>query len=65
MHSKKSEGRIYFAIEVDIFRYIATYYMLCEQKGSQTEEGVVHNDKYKEQRKKLYGKDEEQKGNRK
>ncbi|MDG7053597.1 MAG: hypothetical protein LKM45_07080 [Wolbachia endosymbiont of Alcedoecus sp.] len=72
MYSKEPQERTHFAIEIDTFRYIAAYCMLCEQKGSKMEEGVIYmdfdaldsisNDKYKEHRKKLYGRDDEQKG---
>ncbi|WP_353274376.1 hypothetical protein [Wolbachia endosymbiont (group B) of Hofmannophila pseudospretella] len=72
MYNKKPEERTSFAIEIDTFRYIAAYCMLCRQKESKIEEGIIYidfdaldsisNDKYIEQRKKLYNRDNEQKG---
>ncbi|MDG7056871.1 MAG: hypothetical protein LKM43_01835 [Wolbachia endosymbiont of Penenirmus auritus] len=62
MYSNEPQERTHFAIEIDTFRYIAAYCMLCEQKGSRMEEGVIYmdfdaldsisNNKYKEHRKK-------------
>lgn len=72
MYSKKPEERAHFAIEIDTFRYIAAYCVLCKQKESKIEEGTIYidfdaldsisNDKYIEQRKKLYSRNDEQKG---
>lgn len=44
MHSMKGEDRALFSAEIDIFKYIAAYFVLREQEKLEQDQGVIYVD---------------------